>query len=54
MFFKANDGKKSSLIVFVKIYYMAKKSRKEKQEWTRDCIITGLKPRKLNTPIKTK
>ncbi len=30
------------------------KSNKGRQEWNKACIEIGLKPRKLNTPVKTK
>ncbi len=31
-----------------------KKSRKRRQEWERACMDSGLWPRKLKTPIKTR
>ncbi len=32
----------------------SKKSRKGKQEWGKTCVNSGLPPRKLNTPMKTR
>jgi len=31
-----------------------KKSRKRRQEWNKACVETSIRPRKLNTPMKTK
>jgi len=31
-----------------------KKSRKGRQEWNKVCVETNIRPKKLNTPMKTK